>query len=732
MAKRAKGISVKRQTSDANVLGATVTTSDRSARQFRRTDAFELSKRVQSMVMWCAYFNSTNCASHRMRMYRKGNAAGKVKWLGRKVTDHRKVKYLLNPSRVGVKAASMADDSRGDIEEVTDHPALDLLNNANPWQRGSTFSKACFMQWELYGRRYISLIQPSGEIPTELFVLFTDRVRPIPDQKTLISGYIYGRDTPNEKRFEPDEILWQQFFPSNTDPYGGLSPLHCVFQEADIYSASTISELSLWNKGARPDFAVKVSSLTTDIQLKQMRAEIESRHQGPTKRGDFWFFRDGDVQPLQFTQKEMEYLAGRQDIRSMIGAAYGIPETFWRMNDANLAGSQSAQEFYARWTVAPRLVQDAEEWTESLLPLYGIDPGEYWFGYDDPVPENKAEVRADVKEFVSLGIWSRKYALELVGGRSPEEDGEPDQHERAMELAQATKPAPGEDKPKPGKPKPKKSAVVKELPAPKYVPLSKRAIDGCCEHELQVKDAPSDAYTPIRAQIDALIRLWLDHIAADPDAGEMIDDLDEYESELASSLSVPIGQAFKMGSVEGYASIGQNVAGSFSLDSAAEKFITNYTIRLADDISQTTADDIRDVLKNQIQEGSSAGQRTAAVRAMIEESKDYRPAMIARTETARAQNHGQIDAWRKAGIKRVKWTLAPGACPTCQAFVTAFGDTRDIETPFAKVGDTYTVPGKETPIEIKYASGGSDEGIWAPPAHPSCRCSIDAVLEPVQ
>lgn len=112
-----------------------------------------------------------------------------------------------------------------------------------------------------------------------------------------------------------------------------------------------------------------------------------------------------------------------------------------------------------------------------------------------------------------------------------------------------------------------------------------------------------------------------------------------------------------------------------------------------DGINQTTMTRISDSLLLGISEGMSARDIGTAIDLII--SDPNRASIIAITETNRAYNASAVDTYQSAGIEQFDWLAYDGACDDCLAQEDA--NPHDIT-------DEY------------------------PPEHPSCRCSVAAVL----
>ena len=151
--------------------------------------------------------------------------------------------------------------------------------------------------------------------------------------------------------------------------------------------------------------------------------------------------------------------------------------------------------------------------------------------------------------------------------------------------------------------------------------------------------------------------------------------------------------------------------------------------RVAADINANLSDSIRTVLGTGIAEGLTSRELAERVQGWANDEGDEergtmaRALTIARTESARATNLAESDAWAVSGLVAGKrWMLQDDACEFCVAAAAEFeSQSVALDQPFYAQGST-----------LVGADGGEmtfDYGaVFAPPLHPNCRCAIDAVM----
>ncbi len=410
-------LETKQLGSTAEWSGSTVRTGEGVASRWARNDNDQLIRRAISWVMICASANATACASQTLRMYRKKSGKKGTRSIGRKRLAH-----LRSPA-VGTKAFQYAEYA-GDVDEVKEHPALSLLRSPSPWYRGNDFFQLLHLWRELCGNSFVGVVDADTE-PSALLPLMPQYTRIQPDQSEFVKGYWYGRATERTIWLEASEVIHAKHMPSPFDPYNGVGPLFAAIGHADLDSAITTDETARWLNGARPDFLAKLPKGTSEDQANAFKSRINANHRGPQNAGKFLVVTEAEIEPLSWNMQEMAYIASRENNQAVIWAAFGVPESRLKMNDANLASSLTGDRQYMRDTITPRIANDAETWTETLLPMFGVKPGEMWFAYDNCVPDDETATATRNVALVNAGIITPNEAR-IDDGRETFDDEEAD------------------------------------------------------------------------------------------------------------------------------------------------------------------------------------------------------------------------------------------------------------------------------------------------------------------
>lgn len=153
---------------------------------------------------------------------------------------------------------------------------------------------------------------------------------------------------------------------------------------------------------------------------------------------------------------------------------------------------------------------------------------------------------------------------------------------------------------------------------------------------------------------------------------------------------------------------------------ALTKYFQERSTKIATDVDDETAKQIRASLNEGVLEHEGPTQLRARVENVMGNATTYRADRIARTEVTRAQGYADIEAWRQSGVVSGKeWFTAEDehVCPFCDDLDhQVYG----LDENFFDKGDTLKVGDQKQ--DYNY------DDVTSPPLHVNCRC----VLLPVR
>jgi phage portal protein BeeE len=685
-----------------------------------------------------ATINATVLAGQTLRLFRKtGTGIAKA---GRKVVDKRIVKHATNRGKVKSligKAATYANRAGDEVEEVLDHPVLDLLQNPDPIYTGSMWMHMLFWFKEVAGRAYLYVGEKVNGVPVSAYILPSQFAWPMLSDTGFIAGYYYGRNRSDPMRIPAEDVVYLRQHGSPVHPAGGMSWLFSVMAETDMEAAALQAEAQRWLNGGMPGMVFKAAPTTTDAQMRQINAHLNQSTRGVGKAGSILLLRDTEL--IQYATKphEMQYVEGITTTEKRIYDAAGIPEPIYRLNSANLASATVANAQYMRYTIAPRLATLAGELTELLLPHYGVEPGDMWFCFDDPTQDDQIALASELRAAEAQGIITPNEYRAVMDLEALPDD------QNLMRYRQTEAPAPmgifGGGMPAPAKAEDMPSEHVGEASVDVEAPSVDEDETPEVAPEVTPEDAPEvdaksmatkpcdrprvprkykaatlwDEATGVPTVGSSLFRRFLSaltgwYTAAVP---SMIDDTGIVQmpdnaaiEDLNKITDRFVADMLKVGAMDGLAKIGMDPEdGAFNVASeTAMSYVRNRGLELAKTIPETLKGHVAVAIEKQLAAGASIASLRDAIKEAAPDLTEWQAVRIARTETAMAYCEGNRQAWEQQGVATKAWTVAGGPCPICEG-----------------IGDAYP---NDIPIGEAFSTGN---GSWqAPPAHPNCRCDL--------
>lgn len=283
-------------------------------------------------------------------------------------------------------------NSKGDTEEIFDHPALDLIYKPNAFTTKSEFMQNNVINRNLSGDAFAVKIRNDRNDVVELWPLRPDLITIIADEKEMIKGYEYTREEDGKTIpiLKEDMIHWK--FPSPLQTYFGASPLAAAAMRIDSEEFATRFQRDFFLNNARPDAVLEMPNMPTAQQVKQIKKEWEKKYKGVGKNSKIAILGGGvKYQQISISQKDMDYIEFIKATRDDILVAFKTPKPIVAItDDVNRANAETAMTIFLSETIKPELRAYVEKLNEMLIyPEFGE---EYYIDFDDPTPENRDQI----------------------------------------------------------------------------------------------------------------------------------------------------------------------------------------------------------------------------------------------------------------------------------------------------------------------------------------------------
>ena len=288
-------------------------------------------------------------------------------------------------------------NSKGDVREIQNHPALDLLYKVNPFQTKSEFLKITMINKKLCGDAFWYKVRNDRGVVIELWNLRPDYMEIIKDPEEFIKAYKFNKTNGKSEIFAPEDIVHFKY-PTPLDDFFGTSPIKSATVRIDTESYAGQYQRDFFLNNARPDGIIKVN-LGTNMDKEQkdeIREEFERSHKGVGKNSKLAVV-EGDIeyQQVSITQREMDFIESMKFTRDDILVAFGVPKAIVAItDDVNRANAETSMYIFLSEVIKPEVDMLVEKINEELvIPDFGDN---LFLDFDDPTPENREQT---IKEY---------------------------------------------------------------------------------------------------------------------------------------------------------------------------------------------------------------------------------------------------------------------------------------------------------------------------------------------
>lgn len=644
----------------------------------------------------------------------------------------------------------------GEAEEITDHEALTLLHNVNPWQTFSELIEATQAYKDLAGEAFWLLVKNTSKTKIlQIWLLRPEWVDIKTSPTDLVAGYIYnvhGSKSGDKFEFGTDEVIhFKTFNPLNQ--HRGLSIIQAAAMTVDTDNFAENYNRSFFQNSALPAVVLKTDQKLDQLIINRTKAMWDAAYGGTDKAGRTAILDAGlDISPFTVSQKEMEFLAGQGFNRDKIMAIFKTPKSVLGMTeDVTVSNAEATDYIFAKRTVKPLMQALVDTLNEFLLPQYGDD---LFFEFDDPSPENQTIKNERYKTLFSLGaitpnevrqaegldevIGLDNFYLPLnllpVGGDDFEETGEPVKYIKpkyskhiipAKTFKQRMKEEVSDEL----------SNRLKQTLASRY--KKKQTLDnlGQCKWPVEKQLNFWKAFVSLGDRYEKLFKTKLREIF-DRQEKETLERLDKTtkafdrgdiakvlfslttENKVAINILLPVLKEFL--EENGNATLEELGIDDIAFDTSqaiVRQFFSDNALRGIKATNRVTKARLRKVLANAVEQGQGIPEIKRAIKNVFTEASSVRAERIARTEVLKAGNFGTLEAYKQSGVVVGKQWLTAEDEFVCQWCAPLNGKVISLDDTFFDQGSQFV--GKDGGI-INFKL----DSVPAAPLHPNCRCTI--------
>jgi HK97 family phage portal protein len=378
-----------------------------------RPNRYALALQHKNVAYCCSNLNAQACLKTPLRVYQKKYNGDKSRFPAKTLSGI-ETKQLTTRNKL-----RLADEQR--IDELAAHPLLELLDRPNPYMDTAALLEFTQLFMEIVGSCYWYCMKNDWGVPVELYLLLPQYVRPVWDH---IGGKIlyYDYAVPGKRiTYQPDEIV-PFLMPNITNPLlDGYSPLMAVFESVNIENKLAGTTASILDNSGRPDAVLIPKDGIGAEEASRWEQRFNARFRRSGNGGVLVAEEDAQLVPLQFSPRDMSWMAMHETTKEAICNAYGVPPQMLSADGSTQYNVDvTIRQRHVEDAVTPRLRRNQSIINRYLVPLFD-GSGDLFCAFDDPSPTNREIERQDL-QLLSVNGAMTKNELRQKYGYEPVEE----------------------------------------------------------------------------------------------------------------------------------------------------------------------------------------------------------------------------------------------------------------------------------------------------------------------
>lgn len=328
---------------------------------------------------------------------------------------------------------------RNTDEFVYDHEILKLLRNPSALTSGREFIEQLASFYLLTGNAFVVATGPANRPALEIQIINPTTVNLLAGNDGYLEIIEVHTQGIGSRKFTRKEVdgrfryfdgadaeIWQ-LKSFNTGVYAGnlwgMSPLNPIAVELDQYIESSMHNLSLLKRGARPSGALKFGEMLTDEQFQRYQKQVDQFYSGGRNAGRLLLLENAEFQEMSQSNKDMDFAALKSAVTNTIYSSFRIPLPLVNSEFSTYDNLSTSKVNFFDNAVTPLFCKLVEELTAFLMPRYDRS-GNLYLSYDPETIEALEPRRVDkVSKLQAAGILTLN-ELRFIMGYEPVSGGD--------------------------------------------------------------------------------------------------------------------------------------------------------------------------------------------------------------------------------------------------------------------------------------------------------------------
>ena len=363
---------------------------------------------TNDLVYTCANWNAAAVAQVPFRLYA-------IRRTGQKAISDFSTKAVTTKTLSQLKGNpnfSHTLSRAAEVQEITDHPLLNLLEKDNDGLNGYQLRYMTGVYMEVFGGAYWLLEPGAFEPVRRIKVLPTQRLLPLRNNDLAVVGYKYMLALTGAWIQLDKQNVLDFRFPAVEDPYGGRhAPLRSAYMQAELAAKFAMYENALMDNRARVDGTFIPKDQLTKSQAERAELLWNQKFGGEGNGRVLVAQQAGTFVPARYPPTDLGPLEISRETLKRLAHAFGVPEALLS-KDATYANMQASLTLYARQTILPRVLILEQKLNEMLTPLYG---DRLFLAAENPVPADEAFELEKTQIAIRAGVLSKTEIRRAMG-----------------------------------------------------------------------------------------------------------------------------------------------------------------------------------------------------------------------------------------------------------------------------------------------------------------------------